>query len=83
MNDMRLFNVVGIDDLEGTTFARCTTYEKAVIAQDKLEKEGFEGLLDIIQDEIPIDVIEIGGKLIELGDSGLDIEDDGFGLDLE
>ena len=66
MNDMRLFNVVGIDDLEGTVFARCTTLAKAVIAQDKLEKEGFEGLLDIVQDEIPIDVIEIGGELIEL-----------------
>lgn len=66
MNDMRLFNVVGIDNLEGTVFARCTTLAKAVIAQDKLEKEGFEGLLDIVQDEIPIDVIEIGGEMIEL-----------------
>ena len=54
MNDMRLFNVVGIDDLEGTVFARCTTLAKAVIAQDKLEKEGFEGMLDIVQDEISI-----------------------------
>lgn len=66
MNDMRLFNVVGIDDLEGTVFARCTTFAKAVIAQDKLEKEGFEGMLDVVQDEIPIDVIEIGGELIKL-----------------
>ena len=66
MNDMRLFNVVGIDDLEGTVFARCTTLAKAVIAQDKLEKEGFEGMIDIVQDEIPIDVIEIDGELIEL-----------------
>lgn len=24
MNGMRLFNVVGMDDLEGTVFARCT-----------------------------------------------------------
>ena len=66
MNDMRLFNVVGIDDFEGTVFARCTTLAKAVIAQGKLEKEGFEGMLDIVQDEIPIDAIEIGGELIEL-----------------
>lgn len=66
MNGMRLFNVVGMDDLEGTVFARCTTLAKAVIAQDKLEKEGFKGMLDIVQDEIPIDVIEIGGELIEL-----------------
>lgn len=66
MNDMRLFNVVGMDDLEGTVFAICTTLAKAVIAKDKLEKEGFEGMLDIVQDEMPIDVIEIGGELIEL-----------------
>ena len=66
MNDMGLFNVVGMDDLERTVFARCTTLAKAVIAQGKLEKEGFEGMLDIVQDEIPIDTIEIDGKIIEL-----------------
>lgn len=66
MNDMGLFNVVGMDDLEGTVFARCTTLAKAVIAQGKLEMEGFEGMLDIVQDEIPIDTIEIDGKIIEL-----------------
>ena len=63
---MRLFNVVGIDDLEGTTFVRCTTYEKAQKAKELLEAEGFEDVIDIVQDEMPIDVIEIGGKLIEL-----------------
>ena len=36
MNGLRLFNVIGMDDLEGTVFARCTTLAKAVIAQDKL-----------------------------------------------
>lgn len=66
MNDMRLFNVIGIDDLEGTVFARCTTIEKAQKAKELTETNGFEGLLDIVQDEIPIDVIEIGGELIEL-----------------
>jgi len=63
---MRLFNVVGIDDLEGTVFARCTTYEKAKKAMKLCEAEGFEGMLDIVQDEIPINVIEVGGELIEL-----------------
>lgn len=29
MNEIRLFNVVGTDDLGGAVFARCTTYEKA------------------------------------------------------
>ena len=62
----KLFNVVGLDDLEGMTFARCTTYEKAQKAKELLEEEGFEDMLDIIQDEMPIDVIEIGGELIEL-----------------
>ena len=65
MNE-NLYNVVGLDDLEGTTFARCTTLEKAKKAKELLEAEGFENLLDIVQDEMPVDVIEIGGKLIEL-----------------
>lgn len=66
MNKIKLYNVEGIDDLEGIIFARCTTKEKAKIAKKKLENEGFEDMLDIIQDEIPIDTIEIEGKLIEL-----------------
>lgn len=66
MNGMRLFNVVGMDDLEGMVLARCTTYEKAQKAKELLETEGFEDMLDIVQDEMPIDVIEIGGELIEL-----------------
>ena len=65
MNE-RLFNVVGMDDLEGTVFARCTTYEKANRVKELLEAEGFEDMLNIAQDEIPIDVIEIGGELIKL-----------------
>lgn len=65
MNE-RLFNVVGMDDLEGTVFVRCTTYEKAQKAKELLEAEGFEDMLDIVQDELPVDVIEIGGELIEL-----------------
>lgn len=62
----RLFNVVGMDDLEGIVFARCTTYEKANKSIQLLEAEGFEDMLNIAQDEIPIDVIEIGGELIKL-----------------
>ena len=62
----RLFNVIGMDDLDGTIFARCTTYEKAQKAKEMLETEGFEDMLDIVQDETPIDVIEIDGELIKL-----------------
>lgn len=52
--------------LEGTVFARCTTYEKAVKAKEFLEQEGFEGMIDIVQDEIAVDVIEIDSQLLEL-----------------
>ena len=62
----RLYNVIGIDDLEGMVFCRCTTYEKAKTAKKMLEEEGFEDVLDIFQDEIPIDVVEIDGKMISL-----------------
>lgn len=62
----KLVNVIGIDDLEGTVFARCTTYEKAVKAKECLEREGFEGMIDIVQDEIPVDVIEIDSQMLEL-----------------
>ena len=62
----RLYNVIGIDDLEGTTFTRCTTYEKAEKAKEILEAEGFKGMLDIVQDEIPVDVIEVDSQLLEL-----------------
>ena len=66
MNDMRLFNVIGFDDLEGMVFARCTTIEKEHKAKELTKANGFEGLLGIVQDEMPIDVIEIDGELIEL-----------------
>lgn len=29
MNKIKLYNVEGMDDLEGVIFARCTTLEKA------------------------------------------------------
>ena len=66
MDGIRLFNVVGLDTLEGVTFARCTTYEKAQKAKELLEAEGFEDVLDIVQDEMPVNVIVIGGTLISL-----------------
>lgn len=47
-------------------FARCTTYEKAVKAKECLENNEFEDMIDIVQDEIPVDVIEIDSQLLEL-----------------
>ena len=67
-NNIKLYNVIGTDDLEGTTFCKCTSYEKALNALELLENQGFDGLLDIIQDEMPVDVIEIDGVLVELED---------------
>lgn len=66
MMQTKLFNVIGIDSLDGTVFARCTTYEKAAKAKERLEQEGFEDMIDIVQDEIPIDAIEVGSQMLEL-----------------
>lgn len=62
----KLFNVIGIDDLEGMIFAKCTTFEKAQKAKTLLEANGLEDMLDIVQDKLSIDVIEIDNKMIEL-----------------
>ena len=62
----KLFSVIGIDDLDGVVFARCTTCEKANRAKELLEANGFEDMVDIVRDRIPIDVIEIDGEYIEL-----------------
>ena len=35
-------------------------------AKEILETEGFENVLDIVQDEIPVDVIEVDSQLLEL-----------------
>lgn len=61
-----LFNVIGLYDLEGTVFARCTTYEKAQRAKELLEAEGFEGMLDIEQDALQLDTVKIDGGLIRI-----------------
>jgi hypothetical protein len=63
---MKLYNVVGIDDLEDLTFARCTNLRKAERAKTILEDEGFECMVRITEDNIEVDVIEINGRFIEL-----------------
>ena len=62
----KLYNVVGIDDLEGVTFARCTTEAKAIKAMELLEANGFEDMVTVIQDHTSVDTIEIEGEIIEL-----------------
>lgn len=63
---MKLYNVVGVDDLEDLTFARCTSMEKAQTAKAMLENEGFEDMIRIVVDNIEVDEVEINGKLIKL-----------------
>ena len=63
---MKLFNVVGIDDLEDLTCARCTSIVKAEKAKTMLEEEGFECMVRIVEDNIEVDVVEIDGKLVKL-----------------
>lgn len=62
----KLFNVIGIDDLDGMVFARCTTFEKAQKAKTLLEANGFEDVINIVQDKLLIDVIEVDNRMIEL-----------------
>ncbi len=66
MTGINLYNVVGVDDLEGMTFTRCTTMDKAVKAKKLLENNGFEDILEITQDNLAVDTLEIAGELIEL-----------------
>lgn len=66
MNVTKLFNVVGIDDMEGTVFCRCTTLEKANKAKALLEEQGWENVLEVVQDDMPIDVVNIDGNNIQL-----------------
>ena len=58
-------------DNNGKIYAKCTTLAKAVKAQDILEKDfGItkpeESPFDIVQDEIPVDVIEVDSRLVVL-----------------
>ena len=64
-----IWEVVGIDDLEGTTFAQCTCKENAEKALDLLERQGFEDVLEIRESNLLLDKIELGGNIIPLSES--------------
>lgn len=68
---MTLYNVVGIDDLKGLTFARCTTLKNANKAMKLLENEGYECMLRIEKDEIAVDEIACGNEVIDLNEINL------------
>ena len=64
-----IWEVVGIDDLEGNTFAQCTCKENAEKALDLLERQGFEDVLEIRESNLLLDKIELGGSIISLSES--------------
>lgn len=65
---IELWEVKGTDDLEGMTFAVCTSKEKALEAEKLLKTQGFEGLgfedLEIKKSNINLDEIKIGQDTI-------------------
>lgn len=63
MNGMQIWEVNGIDDLEGTCFAQCSTKEKAI---QILEENGFEDMLEVEQSSLRLDQLLIEDKLIQL-----------------
>lgn len=62
----KIWEVAGIDDLEGTVFAQCTTEENAKKALGLLEQNGFENMLVVRESNLEIDRIEFGGKMVDL-----------------
>lgn len=66
MNGMQIWEVNGIDDLEGTCFAQCSSKEKAEKAMQILEKNGFENMLIVEQSRLRLDQLSIEDKLIQL-----------------
>ena len=66
MNGMQIWEVNGIDDLEGTCFAQCSTKEKAEKAMQILEENGFEDMLEVEQSNLRLDQLVIQDKIIQL-----------------
>lgn len=63
---MQIWEVNGIDDLEGICFGQCSTKEKAEKAMRILEENGFEDMLVIKQSNLRLDQLLIENKLIQL-----------------
>lgn len=63
---MQIWEVNGIDDLEGICFAQCSTKEKAEKAMRILEENGFEDMLVIKQSNLQLDQLLVEDELIQL-----------------
>lgn len=66
MNEMQIWEVNGIDDLEGICFAQCSTKEKAEKAMRILEENGFGDILVVEQRNLRLDQLLVEDKLIQL-----------------
>lgn len=66
MNRIQIWEVNGIDDLEGTCFAQCSTKEKAEKAMRILKENGFGDILVVKQNSLRLDQLLIEDRLIQL-----------------
>lgn len=66
MNEIQIWEVNGIDDLEGICFAQCSTKEKAEKAMRILEENGFGDILVVKQSNLRLDQLLVEDKLIQL-----------------
>lgn len=62
---MKLWLIVGVDDLEGLTFAYCTTVEKVKKAFNLINENGFNDI-EIVESDIDLDCIKFDGQRIKL-----------------
>lgn len=62
----KLWEVVGIDDLEGSVFAQCTSKDNAEKAMELLEASGLKDCLKIQQSNLFVDRVEINLQQIDL-----------------
>lgn len=66
MNGMQIWEINGINDLEGSCFAHCSTKKKAEKAMQILEENGFKDMLVIKQSNLRLDQLVIEDKTIQL-----------------
>lgn len=67
----KLWEVVGIDDLEGSVFAQCTSKDNAEKAMELLESTGLKDCLKIQQSNLFVDRVEINLQQIDLNSKRL------------
>ena len=64
-NPTEIYEVRGTNDLEGMTFAVCTSEDKAIEAEKLLKAQGFEDIV-VKRSNLNLDEIKIGEDIISL-----------------